>query len=119
MDFVFLRELRIEAVIGVYDWERRIRQPLIFDLDLATDVRRVAASADLAEAVDYAAVAESISAFVIGGEFHLLESIAESVAAHVLEQFPVQWLRLSVGKLHALSNARIAGVTIERSKPQA
>ncbi|MDN5870526.1 MAG: dihydroneopterin aldolase [Nitrococcus sp.] len=119
MDFVFLRELRIEAVIGVYDWERRIRQPLIFDFELATDVRTAAARGDLAAAVDYAAIAESISAFVTGGEFHLLESVAEGVAAHVLEQFPVQWLRLSVGKLHALSNARSAGVTIERGKPQA
>lgn len=119
MDFIFLRELRVEAVVGVYDWERRIRQTLIFDLELATDVQRAAASGDLADALDYAAVAERVSAFVVAGEFHLLESVAEGVAALVLEQFPVQWLRLSVGKLHALSNTRSAGVTIERGQPRA
>jgi dihydroneopterin aldolase len=119
MDFIFLRELRVEAVIGVYDWERRIRQTLIFDLELATDVHPAAASGDLAEALDYAAIAESIRTFVVGGQFHLLESVAEGVAALVLEQFPVQWLRLSVGKPHALPNARIAGVTIERGRPRA
>lgn len=119
MDFIFLRELRVEAVIGVYDWERRIRQTLVFDLELATDVQAAAASGDLADALDYAAVAKRIDTFVVTGEFHLLESVAEGVAALVLEQFPVQWLRLSVSKLHALSNARSAGVTIERGKSQA
>lgn len=119
MDFIFLHELRVEAVIGVYDWERRVRQTLLFDLELVADVRLAAASGNLADALDYAAVAERISAFVVAGEFRLLESVAEGVAALVLEQFPVQWLRLSVGKLHALSNARLAGVTIERSQPQA
>jgi dihydroneopterin aldolase len=119
MDFIFLHELRVEAVIGVYDWERRVRQTLLFDLELAADVRSAAASGNLVDALDYAAVAERISAFVVAGEFHLLESVAEGVAGLVLEQFPVQWLRLSVGKLHALSNTRLAGVTIERGRPQA
>ncbi|MCO6441892.1 MAG: dihydroneopterin aldolase [Nitrococcus mobilis] len=119
MDCIFLRELRVETVIGVYDWERRIRQTLIFDLELGTDVRRAAASGELADALDYAAVAKSISQFVVAGQFYLLESVAEGVATLVLERFPVSWLRLSVGKLHALSNARIAGVTIERGKPRA
>lgn len=119
MDLIFLHELRVEAVIGVYDWERRIRQTLIFDLELATDVRTAAASGDLTDALDYAVVAERISNFVSAGQFHLLESVAEGVAALVLEQFPVQWLRLRVGKPHALSNARIAGVIIERGEPRA
>lgn len=116
MDFIFLRDFRVEAVIGVYDWERRIRQTLVFDLELATDVRGAAASGDLADALDYAAVAKRISQFVVDGQFHLLESVAEGVAALVLEQFPVSWLRLSVGKLHALPTARLAGVSIERGK---
>ena len=119
MDCIFLRDFRVETVIGVYDWERRIRQTLVFDLELATDVRSAAASGELADALDYAAVAKRINEFVVDGQFQLLESVAEGVAALVLEQFPVTWLRLSVGKLHALPGARVAGVSIERGKPGA
>lgn len=116
MDVLFLRELRVEAVIGVHDWERRIRQALVFDLELATDVPKAAASDDLADALDYADITERVVRFVQAGEFKLLESLAEGVAALLLEQFPVQWLRLSVGKLHALPNTRLAGIVIERER---
>lgn len=119
MDCIFLRDFRVETVIGVYDWERRIRQTLVFDLELATDVRSAAASGELADALDYAALAKRINEFVVDGRFQLLESVAEGVAALVLKQFPVTWLRLSVGKLHALPSARVAGVSIERGNPGA
>lgn len=116
MDVLFLRELRVEAVIGVHDWERRIRQTLVFDLELATNVPRAAATDNLADALDYAGIAERINEFVQASELHLLESLAEGVAALLLEQFQVQWLRLSVAKLHALSNIRLAGIVIERER---
>jgi dihydroneopterin aldolase len=114
MDRVFIRELRIETVIGIYDWERKIRQPVILDLEMATDVRRAAETDHIDQALNYKAVAKRLIAFVEGSEFQLVETLAERCATIVLDEFQVPWVRLSVNKIGALRGARDVGVVIER-----
>lgn len=114
MDIVYIRELEIQTVIGIYDWERQIRQTVSLDLDMATDIRAAAATEDIANTLDYKAVSKRLIAFIEGAEFLLIETMAERVAEIVLAEFPVTWLRLRLGKPGAVTGARDVGVIIER-----
>lgn len=114
MDTVFLRQLQTDAVIGIHDWERKIRQPLVLDLEMATDTRSAAATDSIADALDYHAVAERLTEFVHHSSFQLVESLADACAQVLLQEFGVSWLRLTVNKPDAVGNARTVGVTIER-----
>ena len=116
MDIIYLHDLRIDTVIGVFDWERRIRQTVILDLDLSADIRRAAASDDLADTLNYKAVAKRLIDFVGHSEFQLVETLAERIAELVLDEFAVQWLRLRVNKQGAVRGARDVGVVIERGQ---
>ena len=114
MDKVFLRQLRLEAVIGVYDWERTQRQPLIMDLEMVTDVARAAASDRIQDALDYHAVAKRLTEFVSRSKFQLVETLAEHCAELLLREFGVAWLRMELHKPEAVENALSVGVVIER-----
>jgi len=114
MDIVFLRGLKAETVIGIYDWEREIRQSVILDLEMSTDVGRAAASEDIGDAVNYKAVAKRLVAFIEASEFKLVETLAERCAGIILDEFGVAWLRLTLNKVGAVSAARDVGVIIER-----
>ena len=114
MDIVYVRELEIETVIGIYDWERKIRQRVSLDLDMATDIRAAAATEDISNTLDYKAVSKRLIAFIEDAEFLLIETLAERVADIILTEFPVPWLRLRVGKPGAVTGARDVGVIIER-----
>lgn len=113
MDLVSVRDLSVPAVIGVHDWERDITQTLVFSVDLAADVRTAARRDDLADALDYSAVARTIVSVVEDGRFRLIETAAERVADRLLTDHPVAWLRLEVRKPVA-SGGYTAAVTIER-----
>jgi len=114
MDIVFIRELRASTIIGVYDWEREVRQTVVLDLEMASDNRRAAASDDLDDALDYAAVSARLLAFIESSDFQLIETMAEQVATIVLEEFNVPWLRLRVCKPGAVAQANDVGILIER-----
>jgi dihydroneopterin aldolase len=116
MDIIYLHDLRIDTVIGVFDWERRIRQTVILDLEMAADIRRAAASDDLADTLNYKAVAKRLIDFVGHSDFQLVETLAERVAELVLQEFAVPWLRLRVNKQGAVRGARDVGVIIERGE---
>ncbi len=118
MDTVYIHELRIETIIGIYDWERERRQTVSLDLDMGTDIRPAAASEDISLALDYHAVAMRLIRFIEGSEFLLLETMAENVAALVMREFSVPWLRLRVSKPGAVACARDVGVIIERGVRQ-
>jgi 7,8-dihydroneopterin aldolase/epimerase/oxygenase len=116
MDYVSVRGLSVPAVIGVRDWERDIAQTLVFNVDMipsTRDVRRAAETDDLAQALDYSEVAQTISAVVRDGRFALIETAAERVAARLLADHPIGWLRLEVRKPIA-GGGYTAAVTIER-----
>jgi 7,8-dihydroneopterin aldolase/epimerase/oxygenase len=113
-DYVSVKDLPVAAVIGVHDWEREITQTLIFSVDMVTDVRKPAATDDLADALDYSAVAATIATVVQEGKFHLIETAAERVAARLLAEYPLTRLRLEVRK--PLPAGHTATVTIERTR---
>ena len=115
MDIVFVRDLQIETVIGIFDWERRIRQTVSLDLEMGADIRRAAASDAIDDALDYKAVSKRLIDFVGASEFQLVETLAERIAAIVLEEFGVPWLRLTVNKPGAVRGSRSVGVVIERA----
>lgn len=116
MDLVFLRGLRIETTIGVYDWEKQITQPLILDLEMGTDVTRGAASDRIEDALDYHRVSDRIRTFVTESRFELVETLAERCATMLREEFGVPWLRLSINKIGAVKGATDVGVCIERGE---
>lgn len=114
MDIVFLRGLRIETTIGIYDWEKQIKQPVILDLEMGADVAQGAASDRIEDALDYKRVAKRLKEFVGGSRYELVETLAERCAALLREEFGIPWLRLSVNKIGAVSDATDVGVIIER-----
>lgn len=114
MDIVFLRELRIDTVIGIYDWERRIRQTIILDLEMGFDIRAAAASDDIVDTLNYKAVSKRLIEFVSTSEFQLVETLAERCAQIIREEFGVPWVRLTLNKKGAVSAASDVGVIIER-----
>ena len=115
MDHVFIEGLEIEALIGIYDWERRIRQPLVFDVEMAFDNRIPAASDAIGDTLNYKAVSKRIVQYVSESDFGLVETLAERVAAIILEEFGVQRVRLRLSKPGAVRGARAVGVMIERT----
>lgn len=115
MDKIFLRELEVPAVIGIWDWERRIEQTVRLDLEFATDVRAAAAEDSIDAALNYKDIAKRIIAFTSESRFDLVESLAEAVARIVVIEFDVPWVRVSVAKPGAIEGSREVGVLIERS----
>ncbi len=116
MDIVFVRDLRIETVIGIYEWERNTRQTVVLDLEMGADIARAAASDDIGDALNYKAVAKRLIDFVGQSEFLLVETLAEHCARIIREEFAVPWVRLSLNKVGAVSGARDVGVIIERGE---
>jgi len=114
MDTVFISDLRIPTVIGVRPWERQVSQTVRLELEMAFDIRAAAATDDLNDALDYKAVADRLKEFVGDSRFQLVETLAEQVAALVMSEFAVPWVRLTVSKPAAVSAARAVGITVER-----
>lgn len=112
-DTVSLRDLSVPAVIGVYDWEREIEQTLVFAVDMAADVASAAATDAIADALDYSAVAATVRAVVAEGKFQLIETAAERVAEHLLADYRLGWVRVSVAK-PLRGEGYTAVITIER-----
>ncbi|MGD2113228.1 MAG: dihydroneopterin aldolase [Gammaproteobacteria bacterium] len=116
MDTVFITDLRIETLIGIYGWERKIRQTISLDLEMGADIRAAAATDAIEDTLNYKAVAKRLIAFVEASEFQLVETLAERIADIVLGEFSVPWLRLTVHKPGAVRGSRDVGVIIERGK---
>ena len=114
MDIVYIRDLEIDTVIGIYDWERQIQQTIRIDLEMGTDIRRAAATDAIEDTLNYKAVAKRIIQFVADSEFELVETLAERIAELVRDEFHVPWLRLTLGKPGAVRRSREVGIIIER-----
>ncbi|MBQ0724485.1 MAG: dihydroneopterin aldolase [Cycloclasticus sp.] len=118
MDIIFLRNLRIETVIGIFDWERKIKQTVFFDIEMATDIKKAAASDHIDDTLDYKSLSKSVIDFVEASDFQLVETLAEKVAELIINDFNVPWLRLTLNKKGALRHADDVGIIIERgNKP--
>jgi 7,8-dihydroneopterin aldolase/epimerase/oxygenase len=115
-DRIFLHGLSAECIIGFIDWERRVRQTVVLDLELPVDCRHAALTDEVADTLDYKKVAKRVLAFVEASEFKLVETLAHRVALVILEEFPVEWVRIALNKPGAIRNSRDVGVVIERSR---
>ncbi|MEP7246007.1 MAG: dihydroneopterin aldolase [Gammaproteobacteria bacterium] len=115
-DRVFLRGLAIECIIGFIEWERRIKQTVVIDIEVPVDCRRAALSDEVADTLDYKKVAKRIISFVEGSEFKLVETLAHRLCVVLLEEFGMEWVRLTVNKPGAIRGSRDVGVSIERTR---
>ena len=116
MDIVFIQQLAVSTTIGVYEWEKKIKQKLLFDLEIASDVEVAAATDDINDAIDYAVVSDTITRYVEQNQFELIETVAEAVANIVLTDFAASWVSLTIQKPGAVENALTVGVKITRQK---
>jgi dihydroneopterin aldolase len=115
MDIIFLREIRLDARIGIYKRERAITQTVELDLELALPDDRVFKSGKVTDTIDYAVVIERIRVALIEQHYGLVENLAEHVAQIILKEFHAPWVRVSIAKIGAQPRARRVGVVIERS----
>ena len=116
MDIIYIRELKVETIISIYDWERETRQVVRLDLEMATDITAAAESDQVEDALNYKSIAKRVISFVEGSEFQLVEALAESIAELIITEFGVTWLRLRLGKRGAVTGSSEVGVVIERGE---
>ena len=116
MGVVFLRDLRVETIIGIFEWERTTRQVVAIDLEMAADIARAAASDSIDDALDYKAISKRLIDFVSASSYQLVETLAEEIARIVREEFSVPWVRVTLSKPGAIRGARDVGVVIERGQ---
>ncbi|MBV8742540.1 MAG: dihydroneopterin aldolase [Sinobacteraceae bacterium] len=115
-DTIFLRGLAIECIIGFIDWERRVKQTVVIDLELPVDCRNAALTDEVTDTLDYKRVAKRVIAFVEESQFKLVETLAQRLAVLLLSEFGVEWIRLSINKPGAIRGSRDVGVRIERTR---
>lgn len=116
MDIVFLTDLRVDTVIGIYDWEREIRQTVAIDLEMGTSISRAAATDDIEFTLNYKSISDRLREFVESSSYGLIETMAEKIASIVLDEFSVPWVKVTLHKPGAITGARDVGVIIERGK---
>jgi dihydroneopterin aldolase len=114
MDILSIEQLKITATIGVNDWERQIKQVLFFDLQWEVDAAKVAATDQISQATDYAAISQALQTFVEASAFLLIETLAENSAQFLLSTFKFEWLKLKLSKPGADNHAKEVSITIER-----
>jgi dihydroneopterin aldolase len=114
MDIIYLNDLEIETVIGIYDWERRIKQKVRLDLEMGADIRRAASTDNIDDTLNYKSVAKRLIQFVGESEFQLVETLAERVAEIIINEFDIPWVRVKLNKPGAIRYAGDVGVIIER-----
>jgi dihydroneopterin aldolase len=115
-DIIFLRGLEVECIIGFIDWERRVKQTVVIDLEMPVDCRTASVRDEVEDTLDYKKVAKRVIAFIEASEFKLVETAAHRLALTLLEEFGMEWVRLSINKPGAIRGSRDVGVSIERSR---
>jgi len=116
MDKIFLDELKIDTIIGIWDWERKIRQTVIIDLEMSADIAKAAATDSVEDTLNYKSVAKRIQEFVGNSSFQLVETLAERIAAIVRDEFDVAWVKVTVHKPGAIRGSKDVGIEIERGQ---
>lgn len=116
MDKIFIQALKSEAIIGIYDWERQVRQTVLIDLEIGADIRKAAVTDSIDDTLNYKRVAKRVLAFVEGSQFHLVETLAEHLAMLILEEFGVGWVHITLSKPGAVRGSRDVGVMLERDR---
>jgi len=118
MDKIFIHALKTETIIGIFDWERQVRQTVLLDIEIAADIRKAALSDAVEDTLNYKKVAKRVLAFVEASSFHLVEALAEHVAMLILEEFQVTWVSIVLSKPGAVRNSRDVGIAVQRDRSQ-
>jgi len=116
MDIIYLSDLKIETIIGIYEWERKVKQTVSLELQMATDIRKSAETDAIDDTLNYKAVAKRLIDFVEKSNYQLVETLAEKITEIVLTEFNVPWVKLKLSKPGAIRGAKDVGIIIERSK---
>jgi dihydroneopterin aldolase len=116
VDKIYIHALKTEAIIGIFDWERQVKQTVLIDVEISADIRKAALSDSIDDTLNYKGVAKRVLAFVEDSGFHLVETLAEHIAMLILEDFGVAWVRLSLSKPGAIRSSRDVGVFLERDR---
>ena len=116
MDIVYIRNLKIDAIIGIYEWEKRIKQQINVNLEMGWDNRKAAQSDDISDTLNYKAAANLVKQLVHKSEFELVEALAENIASLLLENMNIPWIRVTLGKPRAVTGSEEVGVSIERTR---
>jgi dihydroneopterin aldolase len=116
MDIVFVKDLRFKTIVGCWDWERQLPQYISIDLEMGWDVRKTAASKKLDDALNYKSVSKRVEEFVVAEQFELVETAADSIAAMVMSEFSVPWIRVAIHKPFAVARSKSVGVVVERGE---
>jgi 7,8-dihydroneopterin aldolase/epimerase/oxygenase len=116
MDKIFLSSLAVECIVGIWDWERRVKQTVIIDIELAADIRKAALSDRIEDTVDYKRVSKRLQAFVGESQFNLVETLTERIAHLIVTEFDVSWVKVRLNKQGAIRGARDVGIEIERRR---
>ncbi|HEX4152606.1 MAG TPA: dihydroneopterin aldolase [Steroidobacteraceae bacterium] len=116
MDKIFIHGLKAEAIIGIYDWERQVRQTVLADVEIGADIRKAALTDSIEDTLNYKRVAKAVIGFVEDSKFQLVETLAEHLAMLVLEEFGVPWVRIVLSKPGAIRSSKDVGVTVERDR---
>jgi dihydroneopterin aldolase len=114
MDVVIVKDLRFKTIIGLWDWERQMQQIVSIDLEMGWDMSRAAQSEDLGDALDYKSVSQRVEKFVQEKKFKLVEAAADGIAAMIMSDFSVPWIKVAIHKPHAVTRAKSVGVIVER-----
>ncbi len=116
MDKIFIHALKAEAIIGIYDWERQVKQAVMVDIEMSADIGRAAESDSIEDTLNYRSVAKRVRALIEGSRYHLVETLAEQVALSILGEFGVGWVRIVLSKPGAVRDSRDVGIIIERDR---
>ena len=114
MDKIFIHALKTETIVGIFDWERQVKQTVLIDIEFSADIRKAALSDSIDDTLNYKGVAKRVLAFVEESSFHLVETLAEHIAMLLLEEFGVAWVRIALSKPGAIRSSRDVGVMLER-----
>jgi dihydroneopterin aldolase len=117
MDKIFIHALKAEAIIGIFDWERQVKQMVLIDIEISADIRKAALTDSVADTLNYKRVAKRVLGFVETSQFHLVETLAEHIAMLILEEFDVGWVSVVLSKPGAIRSSRDVGVALERDRP--
>jgi dihydroneopterin aldolase len=116
MDTIFIHALKTEAIIGIFDWERQVKQTVLLDIEMSADIRKAARSDSIDDTLNYKRVAKRVLAFVAASEFHLVETLSEQIAMLILSEFAVASVRIVLSKPGAVRSSRDVGVKLERTR---
>jgi len=117
MDKIFIHALKTETIVGIFDWERQVKQTVVLDIEFSADIRKAALTDSIDDTLNYKGVAKRVLSLIEESSFHLVETLAEHVAMLILDEFGVSWVRIALSKPGAIRSSRDVGVMLERSAP--